>query len=196
MLGILSERDYGPTLKLAAAHAFEQYGRFIEGMGVHVGAQDTPGGEIEDGCQIVARAKIASADGDAFENRIDQGEFYEVTARPTRSACRCGAASGRLAELRRGGCEHNRDPYRAAGRCPLQRRGEGPLLGGIETTVQSRRAIWSHVAKTTVAEKRHRLTGARPPREAPWRSNRRRGVPHRQRLARQGCGPGEAGASA
>jgi hypothetical protein len=75
MLGILSECDYGPSLKLAAAHRFEERGGFVEGVGVHMRAEDAPGGEIEYGCQIVARAKIASADGYAFENRIDQGEF-------------------------------------------------------------------------------------------------------------------------
>ncbi len=46
-------------------------GRFVESVGVHVGLQDVLIGEGEDGGEIVARAKIAAADGDAFEDGID-----------------------------------------------------------------------------------------------------------------------------
>ncbi len=50
-------------------------GRFVERVSVDVGAQMALAGKGEDGGEIVARAEVAAADGDAFEDGIDQGKF-------------------------------------------------------------------------------------------------------------------------
>ncbi len=72
---ILSECDYGTSRKLAAAHGFEKGRCFVERVSVDVRAQMALAGKGEDGGEIVARAEVAAADSDAFEDGIDQGKF-------------------------------------------------------------------------------------------------------------------------
>ena len=55
---------------------FEQRRRFVESVSVRrAGRRSARAGQCEDGRQILARAQIAAADGDALEDGVDQRQF-------------------------------------------------------------------------------------------------------------------------
>src|SRR5674476_350051 len=163
--GILSECDYGPSRRLAAAPAVEQRGGFVEGVGVHVRAQDAIASESEDGGQVVARAQIAAADGDALQNRIDQGKFVRsdgqahqderAVAAQQAEGLRDGGWRGR--EDNRGIHVAQRAGIRAGGA------GEGQLffrgIGNRRAQSLVERDLERQVAEAAVAEEGHRLAG-------------------------------------
>src|SRR5260370_13872646 len=72
---ILAERDYGPPRDLSALQALQNRRGLRQGGRVLVGPQHALRGQREDLWQVVARAEVAAADGDAFEDGIDQGQF-------------------------------------------------------------------------------------------------------------------------
>src|ERR1035437_3043519 len=140
-------------------------GGFVEGVGVHVRAQDAIASESEHGGQVVARAQIAAADGDALQNRIDQGKFVRsdgqahqderAVAAQQSEGLRDGSWRGR--EDNRGIHVAQRAGIRAGGA------GEGQLffrgIGNRRAQSLVERDLERQVAEAAVAEEGHRLAG-------------------------------------